>query len=387
MKIASLKVFAALGCMALPIASGAAGRAEKALQLRLSPGSNENQVEVAAVDRSKTDETLYVDLAGLRLWIDSAESRNRLLSLVASPATAIEVRNRVSKAITELGVEPDMIPIRGEAGKALGTDGMVLLKGGHFSRTGEFWDSTGGGIGENQKQASGDRYRVRVSSFFIDKYKVTNEDFCRFLNDGNNWYRTPWNPRIVKAVQGKRAGKFVPADNSLAKHPVVLVNWYQAKGYAAWAGKRLPTEAEWEFAAGGSEGRKYPWGDQKPDGSRADIPIRHHGPVPVDWFPDSATPDGVFQMAGNSAEWCADYFDHASYAEAPAGGVANNPTGAAEPFQPEIWYKYRVMFKGWCKAERPAYYTVTKRHARPPLADASAGVSFRCVKSPSTPSD
>ena len=68
----------------------------------------------------------------------------------------------------------------------------------------------------------------------------------------------------------------------------------------------------------------------------------------------------------------ADYFDNASYQQAPASGIAINPTGARQAFQPDTWYRYRVMFKGWCKAERPEYYTVTKRHARPPLADAAA---------------
>ncbi len=221
---------------------------------------------------------------------------------------------------------------------------------------------------------------MRVSPFYIDKYKVANEDYCKFLNDGNAGYWTPWNLRIAKAVAGKNRGKFIPVDNLLARHPVVLVNWYQAKGYAEWAGKRLPTEAEWEYAAGGKEGREYPWGNEGPDETRADFPIKHKYTAPVDSYPASATPDGVFQMAGNSAEWIADYFDHASYAKAPTGGVAINPTGADKPFQPDTWYKYRVMFKGWCKANRAEYFTSTKRHSRPPLADASAGVSFRCVR-------
>ncbi len=357
--------------------------AGKALQLRAARATVGNQVEVVAVDRSQVDEGLYVDLAGLRLWTADAGSRQQLRRLLASPADAIDVRSRVGAAIMEHGVEPDVIPVRGEIGRRQATEGMVLLKGGEFTRPGEFWDSTGGGLTEDQEPAKGDRYRVRVSSFYIDRYKVTNEDYCRFLNDGNPGYRTPWNPRIAKAIQGKRAGQFVPADNSLASHPVVLVNWYQARGYAAWAGKRLPTEAEWAYAAGGREGRKYPWGNADPDGSRADIPIQHDGTVPVEWYPDSATPEGVFQMAGNSAEWCADYFDQASYAVAPPDGVAINPTGAKEPLQPDTWYRYRVMFKGWCKANRFEYFTCTKRHARPPLADASAGVSFRCVKSAS----
>jgi formylglycine-generating enzyme required for sulfatase activity len=348
--------------------------------LRLCATNGSDSLQVEAVERGKIDEKLFADLVGLRLWTDNAKLRQQLLKRIADPVTALGIREELVKAIMEFGVEPDTIPVGGKKGKEMGVEGMVLLKGGEFSRPGKFWDSSGGGLSKDQKPSTGDNYRVQVSSFFVDKFKVTNEDYCRFLNDGNAGYVTPWNPRITRAIQGKKKGLFVPADNSLAAHPVVLVNWYQAKGFAAWAGKRLPTEAEWEYAATGKEGRKYPWGSEEPDETRADIPIQHHGTVPVDWYPKSATPEGVFQMVGNSAEWCADYFDHASYAKAPPGGLAINPTGAKNPFQPDTWYKYRVMFKGWCKSNRFEYFTSTKRHSRPPLTDASAGVSFRCVK-------
>ncbi len=351
----------------------------KTLLLSATSGANETLVDV--VDRSKINRELHVDMIGLRLWIDTAESVKRLRAHIATPAAALDVKQKLGAKIMETGVEPDVIPVRGKEGTKAGTEGMVLLKDGEYVRRGEYWDASGGGLGEDDKPFRGDKYRVRVSSFYIDKFKVTNGDYCKFLNDGNANYATPWNLRIARAVSGKNRGKFVPVDNSLSRHPVVLVNWYQAKGYAAWAGKRLPTEAEWEYAAGGNEGRKYPWGNDEPDDTRADIPIKHHGPVPVDWYPKSATPEGVFQMAGNSGEWCADYFDNASYRKAPDGGIAIDPKGAAVPFQPETWYRYRVMFKGWCKANRADYFTCTKRNSRPTLADASAGISFRCVMS------
>ncbi|MEO2021193.1 MAG: formylglycine-generating enzyme family protein [Pirellulaceae bacterium] len=353
---------------------------ERTLRAQLKPGPNGKQVVIDSVERMKVDNALFVDIAGLRLWSESVETRNRLRMQTTSPAGSLQVINRVATKLLEVGVEPTIIPVRGEAGKKMGTRGMVLLEGGEFTRPGEFWDSSGGGLSKDQKPSRGARYRVRVSTFHIDKYKVTNEDYCNFLNDGNTGYWTPWNPRITRAIQGKRAGKFVPADNSLLRNPVVLINWYQARGYATWAGKRLPTEAEWEYAAGGKEGRRYPWGNEAPDKTRADIPIQYHHTVPVDWFPAGATPEGLFQMAGNSAEWCADYFDQVSYTKAPSGGVVVDPTGAKQAFQPDTWYKYRVMFKGWCKSNRAEYFTCTKRHSRPPLADASAGVSFRCVK-------
>lgn len=383
-------VLAILAAVVLPMAPAqvadavesepVADSAGKALLLRAAPGPNGPQVTVDAVDRSQINNDLYVDTAGLRLWVDTAESRKLLQAKIAAPAGALAVKGQLGAEIMETGVEPDMIPVRGEEGRKMGTEGMVLLEGGEFARPGEFWDSSGGGIGDDQKPSRGDKYRVRVSSFYIDKYKVTNEDYCRFLNDGNAGYWTPWNLRIGKAVEGKNAGKFIPADHSLARHPVVLVNWRQARGYAEWAGKRLPTEAEWEYAAGGKEGRKYPWGNEEPDDARIDFPIKFKHTVPVDSFPKGATPEGVFQMAGNSAEWCADYFDTESYVKAPADGVAINPTGATQAFQPDTWYKLRVMFKGWCKSNRADYFTCTKRHSRPPLADASAGIGFRCVK-------
>jgi len=359
-----------------------AASAGKALLLRATLGANGAQVQIGGVDPAKINRDLFVDATGLRLWVDTAETLRLVRAQITDPAFARRlVTEQLDTKLCETGVQPDMIPVRGDEGKKTGREGMLLIEGGEFTRTGEFWDSTGGGIGEDQKPSRGDRYCVRVSSFYIDKYKVTNGDYCRFLNDGNAGYWTPWNLRIAKAVLEPNAGMFVPADRSLARHPVVLVNWYQAQGYAAWAGKRLPTEAEWEYAAGGKEGRTYPWGNEPPDATRADFPIKFAHPVPVDYFPNGATPEGVFQMAGNSAEWCADYFDPASYAKAPPGGVAVDPKGPEQGFFPDSWYKFRVVFKGWCKSNRAEYFTCTKRHGRGPFEDASAGVSFRCVKS------
>lgn len=374
---AALALFA-LAAIQLP----AAEPADRTIQLRASPDADGQKVEVVVRERSAIDEKLYVDTTGLRLWVDKVESLKRIREWIADPAFVRRlVVDQLDEKLRETGVQPDMAPVRGEEGRKMGVEGMALLADGEFVRPGEYWDSTGGGIAADQKPARGDRYRVRLSSYHIDKFKVTNDDYCRFLNDGNAVYQTPWNLRIGRSVFGKNAGRFVPADPSLAKCPVTLVNWYQARGYAKWAGKRLPTEAEWEYAAVGRERRKYPWGDQEPDGTRLDFPVKYPHPVPVDWYPAGATPEGVFQMAGNSAEWCADYFDNSGYRTAPADGVKVDPRGPADGFYPETWYKFRVMFKGWCKANRAEYFTSTKRHARGPFLDASAGVGFRCVKS------
>lgn len=341
--------------------------------------NSDTPIEIKVVKQADIKKELPFDLAGVRLWADSSGSLQNIRKQVADPVTARRfLTGTVNKMLCETGVLPDAAPVCGEEGKKLGVDGMVFIAGGEFVRTGEFWESTGGGL--NDKPSRGDKYRVRVSAFYIDKFKVTNEDYCKFLNDGNARYATLWNPRITRSALDPDTGKFVPSDRSLAKNPVVLVNWYQAKGYAAWAGKRLATEAEWEFAAGGTEGRTYPWGNEPPDKTRADFPVQYLHTVPVDWFPNGATPEGVCQMAGNSAEWCADYFDIASYVQAPAGGVLINPKGPKQGFDPASWYKFRMMFKGWCKGNRADLFTCTKRHGRPPFEDADGGISFRCVK-------
>ena len=359
----------------------AAGLPDRTYLTHFTPGSDSPQITINAVERSHVNTGLFVDVAGVRLYVDSVDAKKRLRFHISNPATARNlVANQMDLTLRETGVEPDMIPVRGDEGRKLETQEMVLIKSGEFTRTGEFWDSTGGGLSEDQTPSRGARYQVRISAFQIDRFKVTNEDYCRFLNDGNAGYWTPWNLRIGRSAVGRNSGKFVPADRSLARHPVVLVNWYQAQGYAAWAGKRLPTEAEWEYAAGGTEGRKFPWGNEAPDQTRADFPVQFKHTVAVDMYPAGATPDGVFQMAGNSAEWVADYFDNASYRTAPANGVAVDPHGPAQGFFPATWFKYRVMFKGWCKCNRAEYLTCTKRHGRGPFEDAAAGVSFRCVK-------
>jgi formylglycine-generating enzyme required for sulfatase activity len=148
-------------------------------------------------------------------------------------------------------------------------------------------------------------HRVTLAAFLIDRYPVTNSGYADFLNAAG-----------THNAQGERLFDFDDADARAhrvggkwaahpghEKHPVVEVTWAGARDYCAWAGKRLPTEAEWEKAARGSDGRRYPWGDQPPDRKRAQFSARFNEMAPVDAFAGGASPYGVQDMAGNAWEW------------------------------------------------------------------------------------
>jgi formylglycine-generating enzyme required for sulfatase activity len=327
---------------------------------------------IQVVERSRGNEALHLDTEGLRLFVSPPECLKKFQDLPRESNDQITldylVRNLLLRRYSETGIEPDRIPVHGSAGKQLGSAGMVFIKGGEYVRPGHYYTSQSAELGER----TGERYKVRVSSFWIDKYQVTNEDHCRFLNDGNPGY---WKSTAWSNIKRDKDGRFF-VEQAKAKWPVVAVNWYQATGYAEWAGKRLPTEAEWEFAAGGAEGRTYPWGNQPPDKSRAYFDRDGEGYAAVDSFPNGATPDGVVGLVGNAAEWAADFFDFDYYEKAPPGGVLIDPKG---PLAGNPKHGYARMFKGFCQARQHLeFLTCTKRHARAPLL--TAAITIRCAK-------
>ena len=154
------------------------------------------------------------------------------------------------------------------------------------------------------------RTLVTLSPYLIAKHELTNAQFARFCHDTGN--PTPPAPSFDQGYLDSRP-----------EHPVLNLTWEDARDYCDWAGLDLPTEAQWEYAAIGGDGRRFPWGNASPAG--LDIPFdqaEDRGPQAVGDAPNDASPFGIFDMGGNVSEWCFDAYDH--YSEEPA----EDPTGA-----------------------------------------------------------
>lgn len=145
--------------------------------------------------------------------------------------------------------------------------------------------------------------------FFIGKYETTWKQYRAFCAATG---RTPPDDTVVRSDW-----KAKPTD------PVFNVSWEDAQAYCKWAGLRLPSEAEWEYAARGSDGRTYPWGNEPVSGSRCNAgnEVASGNPTPVGSHPGDVSPFGCMDMAGNVAEWCEDVY-HETYRGAPTDGSA-----------------------------------------------------------------
>jgi len=199
------------------------------------------------------------------------------------------------------------------------------------------------------------RHEVSVPAFYIDRCEVTNRQYMEFVDAAG--HAPPPSP----AWDGS---KVKPGAED---HPVTFVSFADAQAYARWAGKRLPTEAEWEKAARGAGTRRYPWGDEFDEGKKANLRRAAAGKtMPVGSFPSGASPFRVMDMVGNVWEWTA----------GPARLYPGNKLGPIPNFAAE-----RMIVRGASFSDGAAYYTtVTNRFPRDPK-DRAADLGFRCVAS------
>lgn len=231
--------------------------------------------------------------------------------------------------------------------------GMIFIPGGEFLR-GRSHALPDDGLKWWPELLSDDRpaRRISVDAFYVDTYEVTTTEYARFIL--NTRQKPPYNWGSPNPPGGKE------------NHPVSGVSWFDAQAYCRWAGKRLPTEAEWERAARGlPEGHMYPWGERKPSKKDARFDTVE-GPGPVGQF--AANGFGLYDIAGNVWEWCQDWYEREYYAQAPE----KNPLGPRKGM-------YKVI-RGGSWADVDKYLTTAYRSwARP--AEETPTVGIRCAAS------
>jgi formylglycine-generating enzyme required for sulfatase activity len=298
--------------------------------------------------------------------------------------------------------------------------GMVWVPGGEFVR----------GSDNPKMRDARPVHRVAVDGFWMDRTAVTNEQFARFVEatgyvtvaertpEARDFPGAPPEKLMAGGVVFTPTKGPVPLDNHLRwwsyvkganwrhpdgpdsdlqgreNHPVVQVAWDDAVAYAKWAGKRLPTEAEFEFAArGGLERKKYVWGDEfRPDGKwmaniwQGRFPYENtaedgfRGAAPVGSFP--ANGYGLSDMAGNVWEWCSDWYRHDYYARLSAGPQpVRNPLGPDDSYDPSEPGTAKRVMRGGSYLCTDQYCTAYEAGARGKGAPDSGTnhVGFRCV--------
>lgn len=165
----------------------------------------------------------------------------------------------------------------------------------------------------------GEKDDIRITrldtGFFIDRYPVTNAQFCKFLNEQGNcdeggveWLDLKGKFQNERCHIQIKQGRFV-VEPGFEEYPVIYVSWYGAKAYAEWAGKRLPTEQEWEKAARGIDGRVYPWGNGFEETLCNTEESKIGKTTPVNSYPSGISPYGCMDMAGNVWEWTDSWYD------------------------------------------------------------------------------
>ncbi len=213
-------------------------------------------------------------------------------------------------------------------------DSRLTVEAGNFIR----------GIDESNFPSANPSSTIYISEFEISTTEVTNEQYCEFLNDGNSRY---FDTEMM--IGYSTATHLYAPVTGYEDHPVVNVTWYDAASYALWAGGRLPTEAEWEKAARGTDGYYFPWGNDFLN-DRADVGRSDESEtIDVKSYPDGVSPYGVYDMAGSVWEWTNDwyYLNYYEYSE------TEDPTGPTD----STTYTSKVIRGGGFRETEANYHT------------------------------
>lgn len=218
------------------------------------------------------------------------------------------------------------------------------------------------------------QHTVYLEAFWIDQVEVTTARYVEFLNALGGHQDTCGGYDCAETQNGeadshifREDGRYV-VESGFEDHPMTEVSWYGAQAYCEWVGVRLPTEAEWEKAARGIDGRLYPWGNGATNCDKAQYGDCGGATVPVGSRPVGASPYGVLDMAGNVWEWVADWYDPDYYGSSSVQNPAGPESGVRKAFRGGSW--------GY-----PAAFIRVSDRARNRPTYAGFNVGFRCASS------
>ena len=224
---------------------------------------------------------------------------------------------------------------------------MALVPAGEFTM--------GSATGDADEQPV---HKVYVDAFFMDMHLLSVAQYARFLENTHHDAPSEWS--LMNRSQNQN-------------RPVANVNWVDAEAYCKWAGKRLPTEAEWEKAARGTDGRTYPWGNEPPTGLHAnsgkEVWNNHAVVTPVGFFEEGKSPYGIYDMAGNVWEWVGDWYDKDYYKASPSQNPTGPPMGLYKVIRGGSWGSSRNSLRS---SNRETHLTSFQ----------GFGTGFRCAKTP-----
>jgi formylglycine-generating enzyme required for sulfatase activity len=287
------------------------------------------------------------------------------MTMTAAPPSATVAPTAVPPTSTSIPTLAAADPVIGST--SIGTDGMTLL----FVPEGDFImgaDATEA-LAECQNLRSDCRlewftnaeppHTVKMDAFWMDEHEVTNKQYAACVSTGkcappfqnNSYTRGDYygNPRYDE-------------------YPVIYVTWQNAHDYCEWAGRRLPTEAEWEKAGRGTDERLYPWGNEKPTSNLLNFALKVGDTSPIKSYSKGVSPYGVYDMSGNVWEWVNDWYDENYYRTSPASNPPGPAEGTDRVTRSSAWIFYDFDVR------------VTDRYGNDPKT-ANNVIGFRCARS------
>ena len=229
-------------------------------------------------------------------------------------------------------------------------------------------------MGLNHPRATDEKpaHTITLSHFSIDRYEVTNKQFAAFIKATN--YITaaeyPTAPEFSDGINWRHPEGIGSDISQRSDHPVVYVSWDDAQAYCAWQNKRLPTEAEWEKSARGNAGHMWPWGQDyaAKHANLWDPEDGYPSTAPVGSFENGVSPYGIYDLAGNVWEWCADWYSEKYYANSPEQDPQGPATG-----------RFKILRGGSWTSQIGTLRTINRFKLLP--QDRSSPIGFRCAQS------